>query len=129
MTEETKRIVAYHEAGHAVVGWLSKSGDPVVKVTIVPRSKGSLGFAQYLPSENKLHTKNGLIDRMAIALGGRMAEDIFFGKVTVGAADDLQKVHALGRAMITRYGMGNKLSNLSLESDGYINLYSDKTAR
>ena len=105
MTDETKKTVAYHEAGHAVVGWLSEGGDPVVKVTIIPRSKGSLGFAQYLPSESKLHSRNVLIDRMAIALGGRITEDIFFNRITVGAANDLQKVHAVGRSMVTRFGM------------------------
>ncbi|XP_018421975.1 PREDICTED: AFG3-like protein 1 [Nanorana parkeri] len=88
---EEKRTVAYHEAGHAVVGWFLEHADPLLKVSIIPRGKG-LGYAQYLPKEQYLYSKEQLFDRMCMMLGGRVAEQIFFGRITTGAQDDLRKV-------------------------------------
>ena len=84
--------MAYHEAGHAVAGWFLEHSNPLLKITIIPRSKGSLGFAQYLPEELNLHTKEAILDMIKVALGGRVAEKIFFTKVTTGASDDIRKV-------------------------------------
>lgn len=84
-SDEEKRIVAVHESGHAVVSWFLEHASPLLKLTIIPRSKGSLGFAQYLPKENSLETEDALRDRIAFTLGGRVAEEIFFGEVTNGA--------------------------------------------
>lgn len=81
VSEEERKIVAVHESGHAVVSWFLEGGLPLLKLTIIPRSKGSLGFAQYLPNENSLETKEELYDRICCMLGGRVAEEIFFGKV------------------------------------------------
>uniref|UniRef100_A0A3B3YFV0 AAA+ ATPase domain-containing protein n=1 Tax=Poecilia mexicana TaxID=48701 RepID=A0A3B3YFV0_9TELE len=88
---EEKKTVAYHEAGHAVAGWFLEHADPLLKVSIIPRGRG-LGYAQYLPREQYLYTKEQLLDRMCMTLGGRVAEEIFFGRVTTGAQDDLRKV-------------------------------------
>ena len=109
MSLEEKRTVAFHEAGHAVVGWFLEHADPLLKVTIVPRTSGALGFAQYLPKEVALHTTEALIDRMCMALGGRAAEEVHFGKVTTGAQDDLDKVTQMAYAMTTVYGMNPKV--------------------
>jgi len=92
MTTEERRRVAYHEAGHAVAGWFLEHSDPLLKVTIIPRSKGALGFAQYLPSEVSLYGKEQLLDMIKTALGGRIAEEIFYDSVTTGASDDINKV-------------------------------------
>lgn len=81
ISEEEKKIVAYHESGHAVVSWFVEGGNPLLKLTIIPRSKGSLGYAQYLPSESFLETKEELKDKIASMLGGRCSEELFFGKV------------------------------------------------
>ena len=89
MTVKERRTVAYHEAGHAIVGWLLEHADPLLKVTIIPRGNGALGFAQYLPKEVALHTKEQLCDRICMALGGRASEDLHFGSVTTGASDTL----------------------------------------
>ena len=89
--EVQRRTVAYHECGHAIAGWFSKHASPLLKLTIVPRSKGSLGFAQYLPEEITLYTHDQLKDMITVALGGRIAEEIFFGKITTGASDDIKK--------------------------------------
>jgi AFG3 family protein len=92
MTANERKTVAYHEAGHAVAGWFLENSNPLLKITIIPRSKGSLGFAQYLPEEISLYHKEALIDMMKVALGGRIAEELFFGQVTTGASDDIKKV-------------------------------------
>lgn len=92
MTYEERKVVAYHEAGHAVAGWFLEHSNPLLKITIIPRSKGSLGFAQYLPDEMSLYGKEQLVDMIKVSLGGRVAESIFFGKVTTGASDDIKKV-------------------------------------
>jgi AFG3 family protein len=93
ITLQEKKTVAYHEVGHAVVGWFSEHADPLLKVTIIPRSKGSLGFAQYLPDELSLYSKEALLDMMKTAMGGRAAEEIFFnGRITTGASNDIEKI-------------------------------------
>ena len=101
--------VAVHESGHGAVAWFLEGGNPLLKLTIVPRSKGALGFAQYLPPENSLQTEQELRDAIAVALGGRIAEEVFFGEVTTGAADDLQKVYKYASSLVLKLGMSTKL--------------------
>jgi AFG3 family protein len=113
MTPLEKRTVAYHEAGHAIVGWFTEHASPLLKVTIVPRTSGALGFAQYLPKELNLHTKEQIMDMMCMTLGGRAAEELTFGKVTTGASDDLNKVTKMAYSMVRIYGMCEKIGNLS----------------
>ncbi len=84
--------MAYHEAGHAVTGWFLEYSHPLIKVTIIPRAKGSLGFAQYLPEELSLYSTEQLRDMICMALGGRVAEEVFFNRITTGASDDIKKV-------------------------------------
>ncbi|RXG72109.1 AFG3-like protein 2 [Armadillidium vulgare] len=105
-----KKTVAYHEAGHAVCGWFLEHADPLLKVSIIPRGKG-LGYAQYLPKEQYLFTQEQLFDRMCVMLGGRVSEHIFFGKVTTGAQDDLQKVTKSAYAQIVQYGMNERIGH------------------
>jgi ATP-dependent Zn protease len=92
MTLDEKKVIAYHEAGHAVAGWFLEHSNPLLKVTIIPRSKGSLGFAQYLPEEISLYSKEAIYDMICVSLGGRIAEELFFNRVTTGASDDIKKV-------------------------------------
>ena len=133
MQPEEKKTVAYHEAGHAVAGWFLEHADPLLKVTIIPRGKG-LGYAQYIPKEQFLYTKEQLLDRMCMTLGGRASEQIFFGKVTTGAQDDLKKVTQIAYAQIVQFGMSDKIGNLSFDmgSPGdpiYEKPYSETTAQ
>ncbi|XP_029035220.1 AFG3-like protein 2 [Osmia bicornis bicornis] len=111
---EEKKTVAYHEAGHAVAGWFLQYADPLLKVSIIPRGKG-LGYAQYLPHEQYLYTKEQLFDRMCMALGGRVSEEIFFGRITTGAQDDLQKVTQSAYAQVIQFGMNEKVGNVSFQ--------------
>ncbi len=111
---EEKKTVAYHEAGHAVAGWFLEHADPLLKVSIIPRGKG-LGYAQYLPKEQYLYSKEQLFDRMCMTLGGRASEQIFFGRITTGAQDDLQKVTKSAYSQITQYGMNERVGNVSFE--------------
>lgn len=132
MSPEERKTVAYHEAGHAVAGWFLEHADPLLKVTIVPRMSGALGFAQYLPKELALHTKDQILDRMAMALGGRAAEELTFGQVTTGASDDLDKVTKMAYSMVTKLGMNDRIGNLSFATDDnqlvQSKMYSEKTA-
>lgn len=105
MTTAEKRVVAVHESGHALVGWLTPKADKLLKVTIVPRTNLALGFAQYTPSEQKLYTREELIAKMKMALGGRVAESLVFNKITTGAQNDLQKVTNMAYAMVKVFGM------------------------
>lgn len=107
MDKEKRKRVAFHEAGHAVSGWFLKGGDPLLKLTIIPRSKGSLGYAQYIPKNAHILTKDSMVDRLAIMLGGITSEEIFFGEMSSGGSDDLQKVYELSRRMVAQFGMGN----------------------
>ncbi|KAM9607064.1 mitochondrial inner membrane m-AAA protease component AFG3L1 isoform 8-T8 [Trichechus inunguis] len=109
-----KTTVAYHEAGHAVVGWFLEHTDPLLKVSIIPRGKG-LGYAQYLPREQYLYTREQLFDRMCMMLGGRVAEQLFFGRITTGAQDDLRKVTQSAYAQIVQFGMSEKLGQVSFD--------------
>merc|ERR1719411_1542600 len=113
---EEKKTVAYHEAGHAVVGWFLEPADPLLKVSIIPRGKG-LGYAQYLPKEQYLYSTEQLYDRMCMTLGGRASEQIFFNRITTGAQDDLQKVTKSAYAQITQFGMNEKVGNVSFEQN------------
>ncbi|CAK9297964.1 unnamed protein product, partial [Gordionus sp. m RMFG-2023] len=112
---EEKTTVAYHEAGHAVAGWFLAEADPLLKVSIIPRGKG-LGYAQYLPKEQYLLSQEQLLDRMCMTLGGRVSEQIFFGKITTGAADDLQKITQMAYSQIVKFGMNEKIGPISFES-------------
>ena len=105
-------MVAYHKAGHAVVGWFLEHADPLLKVSIVPRGKG-LGYAQCLPREQYLYTQEQLFDCMCAMLGGRVAEQLFFGRVTTGAQDDLRKVTQSAYAQIVQFRMSEKLGQVS----------------
>ncbi|XP_075392390.1 mitochondrial inner membrane m-AAA protease component AFG3L1-like isoform X1 [Tenrec ecaudatus] len=109
-----KATVAYHEAGHAVVGWFLEHADPLLKVSIIPRGKG-LGYAQYLPREQYLYTREQLFDRMCMLLGGRVAEQLFFGRITTGAQDDLRKVTQSAYSQIVQFGMSEKLGQVSFD--------------
>lgn len=111
---EEKRTVAYHEAGHAVTGWFLEYADPILKVSIIPRGKG-LGYAQYLPREQYLYSKEQLFDRMCTMLGGRVSEEIFFNRITTGASDDLQKITESAYAQIVQFGMNEKVGNVSFQ--------------
>jgi cell division protease FtsH len=132
ISPEEKEIVAYHEAGHAVAGWFLEHADPLVKVSIVPRGVAALGYAQYLPKEQFLYRTEQLLDTMCMTLGGRAAEDVFFGKVSTGAQNDLERVTKLAYSMVTIYGMSEKVGNLSFYDAqgeyGYQKPYSEKTA-
>lgn len=132
ISPEEKRIVAYHEAGHAVCGWFLEHADPLVKVTIVPRGVAALGYAQYLPKEQYLYTVEQLNDTMCMTLGGRAAEEIIFGKISTGAQSDLQHITKLSYSMVTVYGMNAKVGNVSFYDPnneyGFTKPYSDQTA-
>ncbi|MTI22405.1 ATP-dependent metallopeptidase FtsH/Yme1/Tma family protein [Fulvivirga sp. RKSG066] len=128
-----KKIVAYHEAGHAVAGWFLEHADPLVKVSIVPRGAAALGYAQYLPKEQFLYQTEQLIDGMCMALGGRAAEEIVFDKISTGALSDLERVTKMAYSMVSVYGMNEKIGNVSFydskQSDyNFTKPYSDTTA-
>ncbi|KAI0967508.1 peptidase family M41-domain-containing protein [Xylaria arbuscula] len=111
-----KRTVAYHEAGHAICGWYFRYADPLLKVSIIPRGKG-LGYAQYLPGDAYLMSYNQLMDRMAMTLGGRISEEIHFPTVTTGASDDFSKVTRMATAMVTQWGMSDKVGPIYFQND------------
>ena len=117
ISPEEKKIVAYHEAGHAIAGWFLEFADPLVKVSIVPRGVAALGYAQYLPKEQYLYRSEQLIDMMCMTLGGRVAEDVFFGKVSTGAQNDLEKITKMAYAMVTIYGMNDRIGHVSFRDD------------
>jgi AFG3 family protein len=130
MTKEERRRVAYHEAGHAVAGWFLEHSDPLLKITIIPRSKGALGFAQYLPSELSLYSKEQLLDMIKTALGGRVAEEIFYDTVTTGASDDINKVTQIANGLVQTYGMTKNIGLVGYGSMGdneFQKPYSDET--
>ncbi|MBR4115642.1 MAG: cell division protein FtsH, partial [Bacteroidales bacterium] len=112
MTQEEKRTIAFHEAGHATLSWFLEYAHPLVKVTIVPRGQ-ALGAAWYLPEERQIVTKEQMLDEMCATLGGRVAEQITFGKISTGALNDLEKVTKQAYAMVQYYGMSDKIGNLS----------------
>jgi ATP-dependent metalloprotease FtsH len=112
ITPQEKKTIAFHEAGHATTSWLLEHASPLVKVTIVPRGR-SLGAAWYLPEERQITTTEQLLDEMCSALGGRAAEEIMFGKISTGALSDLEKVTKQAYAMVSIYGLSDKLGNIS----------------
>ncbi|MFT4833737.1 MAG: AFG3 family protein [Marinoscillum sp.] len=113
ISPEEKEIVAYHEAGHAVAGWFLEHADPLVKVSIVPRGVAALGYAQYLPKEQFLYQTEQLMDEMCMALGGRVAEDLVFNKISTGALSDLERITKVAYSIVTIYGMNDKIGNVS----------------
>ena len=133
ISAEEKKTIAYHEAGHATISWLLEHAHPLVKVTIVPRGK-ALGAAWYLPEERSITTKEQLLDEMCSILGGRAAEELIFGKVSTGAQNDLEKVTKQAIAMVSIFGMSDKIGNVSYydstgQSDySFSKPYSEKTA-
>lgn len=128
-----KKVIAYHEAGHATVSWLLEHASPLLKVTIIPRGR-ALGAAWYLPEERQLTTREQILDEMAYALGGRAAEEIIFGKISTGALNDLEKVTKQAYAMVSYFGMSEKVGHISFydssgQNDfGFTKPYSEKTA-
>ena len=131
---EEKKVIAYHEAGHAVAGWFLEHAHPLVKVTIVPRGVAALGYAQYLPKEMYIRNTDHLLDDMCMSLGGRVVEDLVFGKISTGALSDLQHVTRMAYAMVSMYGMNEKIGNISFydptnESAGFTKPYSEETGK
>jgi ATP-dependent metalloprotease FtsH len=133
ISKEEKTTIAYHEAGHATISWLLEHAHPLVKVTIVPRGK-ALGAAWYLPEERSITTKEQLLDEMCSALGGRAAEELIFSKISSGAQNDLEKITKQAYAMVSYFGMSEKVGNVSYyDSTGqtdysFTKPYSEKTA-
>jgi AFG3 family protein len=113
ISPEEKKIVAYHEAGHAVAGWFLEHADPLVKVSIVPRGVAALGYAQYLPKEQFLYQTEQLIDEMCMTFGGRAAEELIFDKISTGALSDLERITKMAYSMVTIYGMNKEIGNMS----------------
>jgi cell division protease FtsH len=128
-----KKTIAYHEAGHATVSWLLEYASPLVKVTIIPRGR-ALGAAWYLPEERQLTTREQILDELAYALGGRAAEQLIFGKISTGALSDLEKITKQAYAMVSFFGMSEKVGNISFYDStgqmdfGFTKPYSEKTA-
>jgi ATP-dependent Zn protease len=133
ITPEEKQAIAFHEAGHATVSWMLEHAAPLVKVTIVPRGQ-SLGAAWYLPEERLIVRPEQMLDEMCAALGGRAAEKVIFNKISTGALSDLEKVTKQARAMVTIYGLNDKVGNLTYhDSSGqseynFTKPYSEKTS-
>lgn len=133
ISPDEKKVIAFHEAGHAVAGWFLEHAHPLVKVTIVPRGTAALGFAQYLPKEKYLTLTQELLDDMTMTLGGRASEEIFFGKISTGALSDLQQVTRTAYAMVSIYGMNDKIGNISFydpqNDNGFQKPYSEETGK
>jgi len=135
ISPEEKKIVAYHEAGHAIAGWFLEHADPLVKVSIVPRGVAALGYAQYLPKEQFLYNVEQMTDEMCMTLGGRAAEEIVFGKISTGALSDLERITKTAQSMVAIYGMNAKLGNVSYYDSkgqneyGFSKPYSEATAQ
>jgi AFG3 family protein len=133
ISPDEKKIIAYHEAGHAICGWFLEHAYPLLKVTIVPRGTAALGYAQYTPKEQYLYNTDQLTDQICMTLGGRASEEIFFGKISTGAQNDLQQITRIGYAMVTVYGMNDKVGNISFydpqQDNSFTKPYSDETAK
>lgn len=122
-----RNIVAYHESGHAIVGWMLQHTDALLKVTILPRTSAALGFAQYTPMDKKLHSPEELLDRMCMALGGRVAEALTFNRITTGAQNDLEKVTKMAYAQVKHFGFNPVVGNVSFEEqENSVKPYSKK---
>jgi len=130
---EEKEIIAYHEAGHAICGWFLEHAYPLLKVTIVPRGTAALGYAQYTPKELYLYNTDQLMDQICMTLGGRASEEIFFGKISTGASNDLQQITRIAYSMITVYGMSEKIGNVSFydptQENTFTKPYSEETGK
>ena len=130
---DEKKIIAFHEAGHAVCGWYLEHAYPLLKVTIVPRGTAALGYAQYTPKEQYLYNTDQLTDQICMTLGGRASEEIFFNKISTGAQNDLQQITRIAYAMVTVYGMSDKIGNISYydpqQETTFTKPYSDETAK
>ena len=133
ISPEEKKIIAYHEAGHAICGWYLEHAYPLLKVTIVPRGTAALGYAQYTPKEQYLYNTDQLNDQICMTLGGRASEEIFFGKISTGAQNDLQQITRTAYAMVTVYGMNDKVGNISFydpnQDSAFTKPYSEDTAK
>jgi cell division protease FtsH len=125
-----KEIIAYHEAGHAICGWYLEHASPLVKVTIVPRGIGTLGYAQYLPKEEYITRKEQFFDRLCMTLGGRAAEKVMFDKISTGAQNDLDQVTKMAYSMVVVYGMNDEIGNVSFYGmqEQFQRPYSEETA-
>lgn len=132
ISPKEKKIIAYHETGHAVCGWFLEHAHPLVKVSIIPRGEAALGFAQYLPKEQNLYTKNELLDTICMTLGGRVIEELIFKDISTGAQNDLERTTQMAYAMIALYGMNKNVGPFSFKDlqNEYImkQPYSDETA-
>ncbi|HRY21984.1 MAG TPA: cell division protein FtsH, partial [Flexilinea sp.] len=129
MNEKERTAVAYHESGHALIGEIVPNGDPVAKVSIVPRGRGALGYTMQMPTEDRyLMTQSELEDKIAVLLGGRAAESIIFNEISTGAADDIKKATELARRMVTEFGMSEKLGVVRYATPQYQFLESYETA-
>ncbi len=130
---EEKEIIAYHEAGHAICGWFLEHAYPLLKVTVVPRGTAALGYAQYTPKEQYLYNTDQLMDQICMTLGGRAAEQIFFDKISTGASNDLQQITKMAYAMVTVYGMNEKVGNISFydptQENTFTKPYSEETGK
>jgi AFG3 family protein len=133
ISPEEKEIIAYHEAGHAICGWYLEHAYPLLKVTIVPRGTAALGYAQYTPKEQYLYNTDQLMDQICMTLGGRASEDIFFGKISTGASNDLQQITKIAYSMVTVYGMNDKVGNISFydpaQENYFTKPYSEETGK
>jgi AFG3 family protein len=133
MSKNERKTIALHECGHAIAGWFLEHSDPLLKVSIVPRSSGALGFAQYLPADISLFTKEAILDKIAVALGGRAAEELFVGKITTGASDDLNKVTQMAYSLVSVYGMNQEIGLLSYQQNNsgeqFYKPYSEETGQ
>ncbi|RAJ03917.1 cell division protease FtsH [Chitinophaga skermanii] len=133
ISPEEKEVIAYHEAGHAICGWYLEHANPLVKVTIVPRGVAALGYAQYLPKEQYLYNTEQLMDDICMTLGGRAVEELVFGKISTGAQNDLQVITRMAYAMVTVYGMNEKVGNVSFydpnNDQAFTKPYSEETAK
>jgi len=133
ISPDEKKIIAYHEAGHAICGWFLEHAYPLLKVTIVPRGTAALGYAQYTPKEQYLYNTDQLTDQICMTLGGRASEDIFFNKISTGAQNDLQQITRTAYAMVTVYGMNDKVGNVSYydpqQENAFTKPYSEETSK
>ena len=133
ISKDEKEVIAYHEAGHAICGWFLEHAYPLLKVTIVPRGTAALGYAQYTPKEQYLYTIEQLTDQMCMTLGGRAAEQIFFGKISTGASNDLQQITRMAYSMVTTYGMNDKIGNVSFydpsQENAFQKPFSEETGK
>jgi len=133
ISPEEKKIIAYHEAGHAVCGWFLENAHPLLKVSIIPRGVAALGYAQYLPKEKYIEREEEMLDRMCMTLGGRAAEKIVFDKISTGAQSDLDHVTKVAYAMVSVFGMNDKVGNVSFydmqNQNGFTKPFSEETAK